>query len=752
MNKPTLRSATWMSLLAAAALLVACAKNPAGEDTSAKDNETASAAQAKSDSEASAMLLPAYELNRDASSRQRLTGMKATASEPTLTPDGKIPTFGAPPAPGSASLAAKPRPMMANALLKRSALGKQAASAGPDSTYFVYDDSSSGHILWVHEYEFAEAGATVKAIDTLTYKWPYSLTDRTVLGHKGSRAYANGARMRYVVSDQDGDGILNEAIAGKKIRLLKTWVTVHGDTTWKSLYPTIHGSTNYYDSIGEGSPMGWTDSVFVGGRTVSWQRTYDGDGDSLVLAADAGVKIKVHRDSYSELGGGVFRLDYETFGPGADGKYLLADDNELYPYNSLTVDGKGKDLVATRYGDVDGDGFFWNPATAANKAWISNLYTPTDSVTEWSDSLQQDLSGTRGATAKVTYYASNRKYADGRKLLVYSRIPGKTAFGGGDTVQIWEKTDLTGWKSHGDADSTLRVTWLIPGNLADAGDDKVAMWYAQTWNKQGAQAISSSVLFTAAVAYGAALQPKAGTYVTESRMNPSSAKSIVRSVLTKEFDLPNDVSSWRRTDFFESGDSTVSTGGGSPAGAGTYTQVLGQGAKNTGFYDAATGEFADTTSLLDFKGGEKTKEILTGTINAAKGTGDYRYQRVTNGKAGPEIHVTVVADGDGFAMTRVSAAGTATIAIHGDSAVMAKTEGGVKRTYTWSDASGTPHVSQQDKDAAGASVATGEYSFGQDLSGTGTCNKTPTGKPAMESKVQFQSDGTVFQDGVKVSK
>lgn len=741
----------WIFGLAIAALLTACAKNPSETDTSAKDNDAAIAAQEKSDSEAAAMLLPAYQLNRDASSRQRLVSMKSTASEPAIEPAGKLPAFGPPPAGSGKALSAKPQPNIATALLKRG-LGKTSAAADADTAYFVYDDSTTkGTILWVHAYALTEAGTAVDAKDSITYKWPYSLTNRTVLAHSGTRVYLTGAKLRYVVSDEDGDKILNEAVAGKKVQLHKLWITEHGDTTWKSIKHTTHGSTNYYDSLGEGSPTSWTDSVHVAGKVVSWQRIYDTDGDGFILTAAAGAKVKVSRDSYSEVGGGVFRLDYEAFGPGADGKFLEVADNERYPWRSLTVDGSGKDVSASRYGDGDGDGFYWNPASVSNKAWGATDYAVNDSVKEYTDSLEQLLSGPGGADAKITFYSSKRKYVDGRNLTTYTRLPGKDGFGAADTVQVWEKLDLSTWNSKAEVDSTLRVTWMVPGALGDPSDDKIAMWYSQVWNRAGIANVSTSEMLTADAPYAPADAPKAGTYVREDRTNPVSSKSVIRTVLFKEFDVAQGSANWRRTNYFENGDSTVSMGGGVPGGAGTYTQALGRGAKNSGFYDAATGEFEDTTAMLGFTGEAKSKEIAWGKIDAAKGTGDYHTKRLT-GKDTATAHVVVKADGEGFLMTRTTVEGTTQITFKGDSAAMAKTDGSVKRTYTWSSGSGAYRVTEKDEDVkSGASLATGEYFFGQDLSGAGACKKTPPGKAAVESKVQFQSDGSVFQDGVKVT-
>jgi len=435
--------------LAAAAflafVLAGCAKNPAASDDGSKQRESAAKAQADSDSAAAAMLLPAYQLNREASSHARLVAAKGNVEQPEAQPAADVPALGTP-APKSAKVfGPKRQPDIAGALLKRAALGKAAAAgsaaAGADSAWFVLDDSSHGRILWVHAYIQTEAGSSVEARDTLIYAWPYGPNNQTVLGHSGARAHADGTRQSYAFSDEDGDGMLNEATPGTQIRLRKQWLTVHGDTAWKSVHHTVHGFTNLYDSIGAGRDTGWTDTVFLSGKVVSWDRLMDGDGDGFVLTAAAGKQVRVNRDAYVELGVGVFRLDRESFGPGADGDFLAAADNERYPYNSQTIDSAGHTLAVTRYGDGDGDGFSFDPAAGAggNRAWIANEYPPDDSVKSSSDSLAQILSGPGGADAKVAAYAAKREYKDGRKLRAFSRAPRKDAFGGADTVQIWKK-------------------------------------------------------------------------------------------------------------------------------------------------------------------------------------------------------------------------------------------------------------------------------------------------------------------------
>lgn len=733
-----------------AALLAACTKNPAAEDTSSKDGETAAKAQADADSAAAVMLLPAYQLNREAASHARLASLKGPAEQPKPHAPAASPAFGPLPAGTAKGLAPRPQPQIAAALLKRSALGKASAAQGADSSWYAYADSSQGNVLWVHAYLQSEAGVSVEARDTLVYKWPMG-AGRTVLGHTGARAYANGARLTYVVSDEDGDGLLNEAAPGTKIRLRKVWTTTHGDTTWKSDHHTVHGSTNLYDSIGPGADTGWTDTVFVGGKTVSWQRIMDGDKDGFVATAAPGKAVRINRDSYSELGNGVFRLDYESFGPGADGDFLAAADNERYPYRSQTIDAAGHTLATTRYGDADGDGFVFDPAAAAghNRAWIVNQYPAGDSAKAWSDSLAEILSGPGGGDAKITYYGAAREYLDGRKLAAFARIPGSGAFGGADTVQIWEKWDLSARQGGSDPDSTLKVTWVIPGVLGDPGDDEIAKTYYQAWNKAGQASVSVSELLTADVPFAPGGAPASGTWTREERRNPVSSKSIVRSVQYQEFDADRGAADWRRTDYFESGDSAVSQGGSAPGGEGSYVQALGQGARSAGTYDAATGAFADTTAFLGPKGEARAREIAWGQVDAAKGTCDYRVKRL-GGKDTATAHITAVAEGGGLALMRVAGADTLRAHLEGDSAVLVKTVGGVKRTYAWTAAAGANRVAETDAAADGTALASGEYYFGQDLSGKGTLKKTPPGKAAAESQAQFLSDGSLYLDGLRV--
>jgi hypothetical protein len=113
-------------LLAAAAAgltLQNCARTPTEKDPS--PSEDPAVKQAKADSESWAILLPAYELNREAASRERLTALKASAKEPHVEL-GKLPVFGTAPVGDAPGLKAKPRPIVAGALLKSGAAGRGA--------------------------------------------------------------------------------------------------------------------------------------------------------------------------------------------------------------------------------------------------------------------------------------------------------------------------------------------------------------------------------------------------------------------------------------------------------------------------------------------------------------------------------------------------------------------------------------------------------------------------------------------------
>ena len=736
---------------AGAALLSACAKNPAATEDSSRQDEASARAQADADSLAAAMLLPAYRLNREAATHARLASLKSGSEPPQPQPAGLLPALGAAPSASKRDLAPRPRPDIAAALLKRGALGKGSAATGSDSSWIDYGDSAQGHILWVHAYFQAVGGSPVEARDTLAYKWPSAPGSRPVLGHAGARVYADGSRLAYAFTDEDGDGLLNEAAGGVTVKLRKQWITVRGDTAWKSVHHTVHGLTNAYDSIGAGRDTGWTDSVFVGGKVVAWQRLMDGDKDGFVLTAAPGKQVRVNRDAYEEVGAGLYRVDQESFGPGADGDFLTADDNERYPFDSRLIDAQGRTLSASRYGDADGDGCYFDPAAGAgkNRAWAVNEYPAGDSAKAWADSLVQILSGPGGADAQVAFYAASRAYRDGRRLSAFFRAPGKDAFGGSDTAQYWEKWDMTGWAAADGADSSLRVTWMIPGILGDPSDDKITQTYSQTWRKPGGAYLSVSELLTAESPFPPGQAPGAGAWTREERRSPVSSKSVIRSVTYREFDRAQGKSDWRRTDYYESGEASLSQGSGALGGAGSYVLDLGPGARSSGTYDAATGVFADTTAFLDPKGGTRAREITWGQIDAAQGTGDYQVKRL-GGQDVSTAHVKAMADGKAIVLTQSGGPDTLNMRLEGDSAVLVKARGGVARTYVWSSEAGAYKVTERDTDAGGAAIASGEYYFGQDLSGSGLVRKTPAGKPAAESRAQFQSDGSLFLDGIRV--
>jgi hypothetical protein len=744
--------AFWLLAVAAcAAFLSACAKDPAASNDDPVRDDVSARAQSESDSAATAMLLPAYQLNREASAHARLMAMKAGSEGPRPAAPALAPPLGSPSPGPSKRLAPKQQPSIATALLKRAALGKTSAAGAADSSWFELGDSAQGRILRVHAYLQSDAGSAVEARDTLVYKWPYDPENGIVLGEAGARAHANGARQSFAISDEDGDGFLNQAAPGTKVKLLKQWLTVHGDTLWKSVHHTVHGKSGLYDTIGPGLDTGWADTVFVDGKVASWQRLMDGDKDGYVQTAAAGKQVRVNRDAYMELDGGLFLLDQEAFGPGADGDFLKAADNEIYPSVGMTIDPQGHTLAVTRRGDGDGDGFYFDPAAGAdgNRGWIVNQYPANDSVKAWSDSLAQILAGPGGLDAKVTYYRSARSYLDGRKLTTFTRTPGKDAFGGSDTVQYWEMRDWTGWSAGGGVDSVLKVTWMLPGDLADPSDDKLARTFSQTWYAPGQPNVYVTELLESGVGFLPGQAPQAGTWTREERRNPVSSRSVVRSVQYQEFDLPEGKADWRRTDYFESGATSESNGSGAPGGAGVYVQDLGSGARSTGTYDAATGVFADTVAFLGAAGETRSREIAWGEVDPAKGTCDYKVKRV-GGKDTATLRVTAVADGKGLSLSRIAAADTVRLRLEGDSAVLVKTLGGVERTYTWTEASGAYRVAETDVDAGGKAVAAGEYFFGRDLSGSGTVTKTPAGKPASEANAQFLSDGSLYLGGIRV--
>lgn len=721
------------------------------------------------DSTTVSTLDPAYQLNRDASTQARLAHPAVAAKEPEHRAAAPIAATAWSPSQAPKGSQSPHGFDIQSALLKRSsgALTKASAKASAgqsilhDTSFFRNDDSAKGYVQWLRTYDFTDSTGTGSGKDSIVYKWPYSPTTASVLAHVSVRTYAGGKVITAMVMDDDGDGILNQAPTAKVVKLRKQWITVLGDTTWKTLTFTTHGQSTFYDSLGIGAPTSWTDSIFVKGKNVWWQKTRDGDNDGFVLTHAAGAKIQVLRDSYQDQGDGNSRFDFEVLGAGADGDYLTQADNEHYPYRSVIVGADGKDKVNTKYGDGDGDGFFWNPvAGAANRAWVKNEYPAGDSIVSRTDSLVETLPATGNlAYAKIAFFAATLKFKDGTVTVANTKAA-SGSFSGTDSITVWEHTSYADYIPKGpndplsDYDSILRVSFIVPHDLGTPSDDEITRWYTQIFYKSGRALVSSTDVFTPDVPVSPGQAAAAGTSIHEDILKPLTGQSVVRDDVYRTIDPAKGLNDWREVRYFENGDSSVATGASESAGVGTYARNLGLNVKSTGHADAATGDFQDTLTVLDAAGKPSFTEYCEGTLKGELGLGEFDRTMVRQGVS-TKSHFTVTKLGtSGIHLERVTGADTSRMDIVGDTAVTTVTMGGVERKCSWfPEGAGLYKVQETETVTTGnAPKATGDFHFGEDGSGSGAYIPYVKGKAQPEAKVFFRADGAIFLDGVKISK
>lgn len=778
----------WMKALAfclaanSAFLLQGCGRTPAESDSVLGSGNLPGAY----DTSSTGPLIAARRTSQDAAAHQRLSSLGSNEGSKSYSRIVPVKSLGASPGGNPAVFGAKQGPGMSTALLKRSSVLAKAganltahapdaskapaasaasdASDASDTTGFRYADSSKGYIQQVRDAPFADSLGSGEYRDSLVYKWPYSSSNPAVLFHSHRRAYAEGKVSVLVVFDEDGDGILNEAGAGNKVKLRKEWNLNSGDTAWKTVSRTTHGQTNFYDSLGEGALSFWTDSVFLASKPIWWQRTYDGDGDGFIGSSLAGSKGKVLRDGYAANGDGTFRFDYESFGPGPDGDYLKPADNERYPFRSVTINSKGQDLMETRFGDGDGDGLYWSASgEAANRAWVATTYARSDSLTSYRDSLVKWLPGPGPGDARILSYAAEAVYPDGSITRLSTRLGrGTESFSGKDTVQVWERRSFAGYLPKGaddpagDWDSTLLVLWLVPGDLESGSDDRLVQWYSQAHFKPGRPRLTSSELLKSDQPFGAGESPVSGTYVLEDIFRATSSKSLIRSTRYREFDAARKTDAWKLTRIFENGDSSVSTGRTLAEGGSSYAQALGREASSSGWNDGATGAFRDTLTLFDAKGAVAGRETYWGTLRSGPdgdGTGEYYRKRLGEGADSSVIRYILARDASAsLRMSRIEAGDTVLMAFRGDTAICREEDGNRSISSSWFPAGNGSYRLQQ---AIGdlrteASLGTAEYYFGQDRSGSGVHRRQVKAGGTREGAVQFRADGAIYFDGVKV--
>ncbi len=736
-------------------------------------NKTTGNSETPADTVASGSLIFAFQMNRDESNHRRLA--RSSSEQEADLPSAQVPatTVGWSPtesAPGSEPTRGY---SIQNALLKTSAafssLLNPASTFAPatptnfsnDTTWIQRDDSLKGYVQQLRTYNFTDSFGTGSGRDSLVFKWPYTAPNQAVLAHISFRNYSSGKKVTAKVIDEDGDGILNQCPASKLIKIRKEWTTVLGDTVLKTVTHTTHGQTSVYDSVGIGSPTSWTDSVSVLGKLVRWQETLDGDGDGFVLTHATGSKTKVIRNSYRDSQKGSLQIYYDVFGPGADGNYLTQTDNELYPYRTVVVNDKGIDQTIVKYGDADGDGYFWNPAAgAANKAWITHVYAVTDSITVHTDSLVEVATASgKLAEARMVLFVATLKYADGSVSTVSSKFPqGSTSLS--DSLTVWEHRSFAAYipKSSSDpmanVDSILRVSWILSGDPTTAADDKVTHWFSQTFYKPGRPLVSTVDVFSPSSPLVLGQTALAGTSMHQEIMKPTTSQSVIRTLVTRSMDPAKNLSTWKSIRYFENGDSAVTNGNNPAKGIVAYTSNLGPNVKNSGWSDATSGSFKDTIKFLDPSGKVLSSEYCSGTLMQTTGVGEFDRTSVREGLS-TQAHFKIVQDGSkGLLITKTIGNQSSVIRIVGDTATQSDSSGLYIRNCTWyPEGSGVNRVRQTvEKISDGSKVSTGLFAFGEEGSGSGTYTPVAKSLNQTDKKVLWTADGAVFLDGLRIDR
>jgi len=313
---------------------------------------------------------------------------------------------------------------------------------------------------------------------------------------------------------------------------------------------------------------------------------------------------------------------------------------------------------------------------------------------------------------------------------------------------------LTGLPSDSlaDYDSILRVSFIVPHDLATPADDKVTRWFTQIFYKSGRPVVSTSDVFTPDAPVSPGQIATAGASIHEDILKPINGQSVIRTLRYRITDPAKGQDDWRDVRYFENGDSSVATGSSQSEGVGTYVKNLGLKVKSSGWADANTGAFRDTLTVLDAAWKTSIQEFCEGTLKGDDGLGEFDRTTVRQGVA-TKSHFKVTQSGTaGMRMERRTGSDTSLIVFAEDTATTSARVGGVKRTCSWfPDGEGVYKVLESGTNAKdGTAKDTGEFTFGEDGSGTGAYTAYAKGKAQPEAKVFLRADGAAFLDGVKI--
>jgi len=355
------------------------------------------------------------------------------------------------------------------------------------------------------------------------------------------------------------------------------------------------------------------------------------------------------------------------------------------------------------------------------------------------------------ADDRVEFQAAWAVSDDGGKSRITSRPkPAGTGFGESDTVVVWEihsypraargsLASVAAGAASMDRDSSLRVSWIVPGNLADPADDQVVWWSEQIWYKQGGDLAYTSEEFTPKSPIPCGADPGAGTLVREEKYPDAGADRRMTRLWRRDvFDPAEKAWTWDGRRYFSNGDSTTETGS-LTAGTGVYANGLGKPEPSDG---STPTPIASATPPARGGQGEGARGCIlrAGTYRNQDGTANFT-SRLSVGEGDSSATRTIIApEENGGRRVAVRAGGDSSVyTLKGDSACWTKRQGDttfVFRAFAGGD--GSRAVSQTVADGKGAALVRGEFEFRPDGFGSRSLKVSTEGR---NDTVEFRFRG-----------
>ncbi len=736
-------------VLAVAALLSACSKNPV-EAAKPDGKKTASS---KSLAQTTAQSVSGF--HKNASQAGKIGSLMAgpAAAKPAVgvkavSGGGRTAAKGAKPTAHTASK---------TPVKKKSALAKSAAvPTYTDSTRTVLKDSASGWVYDIHTFKETDPQNPYEGSDSTVYKWPVNPKfGLQVKSMHTIHTYPDGTRQVDAILDFDGNGLVNGGLHSMVIKISRT---THMDTAWINMQVSDQGNLVLIDSLGEGRPIKMADSSFIAGKAIYCRMLTDADGDGLLNAATDG-KIRVNEETRGVNEDGSVSLQTTLYGAGADHDFLLSDDNEIVFFHSATLNALGDTLSVETGADADEDGFYLNPASAANRVSVTTRSLKGDDYKMYKDSVVKILGKSEeSALEKIAFFAAQGEYLDGSKSFSTTHnLNGKDSYGEKDTVELREKVDYTGVPitpkdDNSLLDSIVRVTYLLP-DPAKNGDDKLVWWSSKSYFKKGQDRITISETFLPKIPVAANLDADAGISTTETRYSASGDHEVARTYDWNRFDNKSGVSSWRNVSYLGGGDSTWETGSTLAKGIGTYVKALDKNTRNSGWYNSNTNEFKDTTVYLGNKGSEPAMEVSYGTYKDEDGTGDWTTVVIAvNGEKSTSRTVRVLEGKGVFSVMTISGADTSSYKTRGDTTIWVEKSGDTATTYSQvqHDDGSYSVIYNTVETSTLAPLTSGIITYGVDGVGKGSVTTYENRVAKAAVTIEIDADGATFLDGVKV--